>query len=96
MFQSKVTLDNDSLIQVQDWDGKETTIRRKLVDGKRVVVSEMFVIIFLPTVILMYKMTKIACFKAMKVNVIFLFSRFIRMGETLAGKCLIINIINYV
>nr|XP_017509010.2 fatty acid-binding protein 12 [Manis javanica] len=34
-----VTLDNDSLIQVQDWDGKETTIRRKLVDGKRVVES---------------------------------------------------------
>ncbi|XP_035564321.1 fatty acid-binding protein 12 isoform X1 [Canis lupus baileyi] len=36
---SVVTLDNDSLIQVQDWDGKENTIRRKLVDGKMVVES---------------------------------------------------------
>ncbi|KAF0886322.1 FBP12 protein, partial [Crocuta crocuta] len=34
-----VNLDNDSLVQVQDWDGKETTIRRKVVDGKMVVVS---------------------------------------------------------
>ncbi|XP_055205404.1 fatty acid-binding protein 12 isoform X1 [Gorilla gorilla gorilla] len=34
---SKVTLDKESLIQVQDWDGKETTITRKLVDGKMVV-----------------------------------------------------------
>jgi 2-phosphoglycerate kinase len=37
-----VTLDNDSLVQVQDWNGKETTIRRKLVDGQMVVVSELF------------------------------------------------------
>uniref|UniRef100_H0WKF6 Fatty acid binding protein 12 n=2 Tax=Otolemur garnettii TaxID=30611 RepID=H0WKF6_OTOGA len=36
---SKVILDNDSLVQVQDWDGKEATIRRKLVDGKMVVES---------------------------------------------------------
>ncbi|XP_012595492.1 fatty acid-binding protein 12 isoform X1 [Microcebus murinus] len=36
---SKVTLDNDSLIQVQDWNGKEATITRKLVDGKMVVES---------------------------------------------------------
>ncbi|KAI5255579.1 Fatty Acid-Binding Protein, Adipocyte [Manis pentadactyla] len=34
---NRVTLDNDSLIQVQDWDGKESTIRRKLVGGKMVV-----------------------------------------------------------
>nr|XP_012803908.1 fatty acid-binding protein 12 [Jaculus jaculus] len=38
---SIVTLDNDSLVQVQDWDGKEATIRRKLVDGKMVVESAM-------------------------------------------------------
>ncbi|KAM4824683.1 fatty acid-binding protein 12 [Ictidomys tridecemlineatus] len=36
---STVTLDNDTLVQVQDWNGKETTIRRKLVDGKMVVES---------------------------------------------------------
>ncbi|XP_058300460.1 fatty acid-binding protein 12 [Hylobates moloch] len=36
---SKVILDNESLVQVQDWDGKETTITRKLVDGKMVVES---------------------------------------------------------
>ncbi|KAM6171812.1 fatty acid-binding protein 12 [Erethizon dorsatum] len=36
---STITLDNDSLVQVQDWDGKEATIRRKLVDGKMVVES---------------------------------------------------------
>ncbi|XP_073075481.1 fatty acid-binding protein 12 isoform X1 [Manis javanica] len=29
----------DHKTKVQDWDGKETTIRRKLVDGKRVVES---------------------------------------------------------
>lgn len=29
-----VTLDNDSLIQVQAWAGRETPRRRKLVDGK--------------------------------------------------------------
>uniref|UniRef100_A0A2I2YFF9 Fatty acid binding protein 12 n=1 Tax=Gorilla gorilla gorilla TaxID=9595 RepID=A0A2I2YFF9_GORGO len=38
---SKVTLDKESLIQVQDWDGKETTITRKLVDGKMVVFKRM-------------------------------------------------------
>ncbi|XP_004842058.1 fatty acid-binding protein 12 [Heterocephalus glaber] len=36
---STITLDNDSLVQVQDWDGKEATIQRKLVDGKMVVES---------------------------------------------------------
>lgn len=39
VLQSTVVLDNDSLVQVQDWDGKEATIRRRLVDGKMVVVS---------------------------------------------------------
>ncbi|XP_059109927.1 fatty acid-binding protein 12 isoform X1 [Peromyscus eremicus] len=34
-----VILDNDSLVQVQDWDGKEAMIRRRLVDGKMVVES---------------------------------------------------------
>ncbi|XP_074843131.1 fatty acid-binding protein, adipocyte-like [Carettochelys insculpta] len=34
---SIVTLDNGSLIQVQKWDGKETTITRKLMDGKLIV-----------------------------------------------------------
>ncbi|XP_050797420.1 fatty acid-binding protein, adipocyte-like [Gopherus flavomarginatus] len=34
---SILTLDNGSLIQVQKWDGKETTLIRKLVDGKLVV-----------------------------------------------------------
>uniref|UniRef100_A0A5F8H4S7 Inositol monophosphatase 1 n=1 Tax=Monodelphis domestica TaxID=13616 RepID=A0A5F8H4S7_MONDO len=33
-----VTLDSGSLNQVQNWDGKETTIKRKLVDGKMVVI----------------------------------------------------------
>ncbi|KAJ7338953.1 hypothetical protein JRQ81_012855 [Phrynocephalus forsythii] len=32
-----VTLDKGALLQVQKWNGKETTIRRKLVDGKMVV-----------------------------------------------------------
>ncbi|XP_059730439.1 fatty acid-binding protein 12 isoform X1 [Bos javanicus] len=36
---STVILDDDSLVQVQDWDGKEITIRRKLVDEKMVVES---------------------------------------------------------
>ncbi|XP_021052376.1 fatty acid-binding protein 12 [Mus pahari] len=36
---STVILDNDSLVQVQDWDGKKTTICRRLVDGKMVVES---------------------------------------------------------
>ncbi|XP_065254179.1 fatty acid-binding protein, adipocyte-like [Emys orbicularis] len=34
---SIITLDNGSLIQVQKWDGKETTLIRKLVDGKLIV-----------------------------------------------------------
>ncbi|XP_065255629.1 fatty acid-binding protein, adipocyte-like [Emys orbicularis] len=34
---STVTLDNGSLTQVQKWDGKQTTIKRVLVDGKMVV-----------------------------------------------------------
>ncbi|XP_070604083.1 fatty acid-binding protein, adipocyte-like [Erythrolamprus reginae] len=34
---SIVTLDNGSLNQVQKWDGKETIITRKIVDGKMVV-----------------------------------------------------------
>nr|XP_048697021.1 myelin P2 protein-like isoform X1 [Caretta caretta] len=34
---SIVTLDNGSLNQVQNWDGKETTIKRQVVDGKMVV-----------------------------------------------------------
>ncbi|KAM9165025.1 myelin P2 protein-like [Pangshura tecta] len=34
---SIVTLENGSLNQVQNWDGKETTIKRKVVDGKMVV-----------------------------------------------------------
>lgn len=37
-LQSVVTLARGSLNQVQQWDGKETTIKRKLVDGKMVVV----------------------------------------------------------
>ncbi|XP_004697792.2 fatty acid-binding protein 12 [Echinops telfairi] len=36
---STITLDNDSLMQTQDWNGKEITITRKLVDGKMVVDS---------------------------------------------------------
>ena len=32
-----VTFDKGALLQVQKWNGKETTIRRKLVDGKMVV-----------------------------------------------------------
>ncbi|XP_002710703.1 fatty acid-binding protein 12 [Oryctolagus cuniculus] len=36
---STVTLDNDAMIHTQDWGDKETTIRRKLVDGKMVVES---------------------------------------------------------
>nr|XP_020036122.1 myelin P2 protein isoform X1 [Castor canadensis] len=34
---SVVTLERGSLNHVQKWDGKETTIKRKLVDGKMVV-----------------------------------------------------------
>ncbi|OBS64381.1 hypothetical protein A6R68_07081, partial [Neotoma lepida] len=36
-IKSTVILDNDSLVQVQDWDGKEATVRRRLSDGKMVV-----------------------------------------------------------
>ncbi|XP_039379826.1 fatty acid-binding protein, adipocyte-like isoform X4 [Mauremys reevesii] len=34
---SIVTLEEGSLTQVQKWDGKETTIKRKLADGKMIV-----------------------------------------------------------
>ncbi|CAM5089334.1 unnamed protein product [Eretmochelys imbricata] len=34
---SIVTLGEGSITQVQKWDGKETTIKRKLVDGKMIV-----------------------------------------------------------
>ncbi|NXP87973.1 MYP2 protein, partial [Passerina amoena] len=34
---SVVTLEKGSLVQVQKWNGKETTIKRRLVDGKMVV-----------------------------------------------------------
>ncbi|KAF7246359.1 Myelin P2 protein [Varanus komodoensis] len=34
---STVTLDNGSLNQVQKWDGKETTIKRRIEDGKLLV-----------------------------------------------------------
>ncbi|TFK10949.1 A-kinase anchor protein 2 [Platysternon megacephalum] len=37
---STVTLDDGSLTQVQKWNGKETTIKRRLVDGKMVVGSK--------------------------------------------------------
>uniref|UniRef100_A0A8D0C4G8 Fatty acid binding protein 4 n=1 Tax=Salvator merianae TaxID=96440 RepID=A0A8D0C4G8_SALMN len=38
---SIVTLDSGVLNQLQKWDGKETTIKRKIVDGKLVVECEM-------------------------------------------------------
>ncbi|XP_008824296.1 fatty acid-binding protein 9 [Nannospalax galili] len=38
---SIVTLDNGSMIQVQKWLGKETTIKRKIVDSKMVVECSM-------------------------------------------------------
>lgn len=38
-LQSVVTLEKGALVQVQKWNGKETTIKRRLVDGKMVVVS---------------------------------------------------------
>nr|XP_006135348.1 myelin P2 protein-like [Pelodiscus sinensis] len=34
---SVVTLDNGSMIHVQKWDNKETTIKREVVDGKMIV-----------------------------------------------------------
>lgn len=37
--QSVITLDGGVLVQVQKWDGKSTTIKRKRVDDKLVVVS---------------------------------------------------------
>lgn len=37
--QSLITLDGGALVQVQKWDGKSTTIKRKRVDDKLVVVS---------------------------------------------------------
>uniref|UniRef100_A0A8C5TKH0 Peripheral myelin protein 2 n=1 Tax=Malurus cyaneus samueli TaxID=2593467 RepID=A0A8C5TKH0_9PASS len=36
---SVVTLEKGSLVQVQKWNGKETTIKRRLVDGKMVVME---------------------------------------------------------
>ena len=36
---SIVNLDEGALVQVQNWDGKSTTIKRKLVDDKMVLVS---------------------------------------------------------
>lgn len=41
-LQSVVTLEKGALVQVQKWNGKETTIKRRLVDGKMVVVSSHF------------------------------------------------------
>ncbi|XP_027705599.1 fatty acid-binding protein 9-like, partial [Vombatus ursinus] len=38
---SIITLENGSLIQVQKWHGKETTIKRQIADGKMVVVCTM-------------------------------------------------------
>ncbi|XP_072461071.1 fatty acid-binding protein 9-like [Notamacropus eugenii] len=38
---SIVMLENGSLIQVQKWHGKETTIKRQIADGKMVVVCTM-------------------------------------------------------
>ena len=35
-FKSIVNLDEGALVQVQNWDGKSTTIKRKLVDEKMV------------------------------------------------------------
>ncbi|XDB57060.1 hypothetical protein AB1E18_010516 [Capra hircus] len=51
---STVILDEGSLIQVQDWDGKEITIRRKLVDEK-LVVTEMIVCVVLVSIIIINK-----------------------------------------
>ncbi|XP_053517123.1 fatty acid-binding protein 9-like isoform X2 [Artibeus jamaicensis] len=36
---SIITLDGDSLVHVQKWLGKETTIKRQIIDGKMVAVS---------------------------------------------------------
>uniref|UniRef100_A0A8C3REI5 Peripheral myelin protein 2 n=1 Tax=Cyanoderma ruficeps TaxID=181631 RepID=A0A8C3REI5_9PASS len=36
---SVITLEKGSLVEVQKWNGKETTIKRRLVDGKMVVVK---------------------------------------------------------
>lgn len=38
VLQSTVTLDNNALVHVLDWDGQEATLRRRLVNGKMVVV----------------------------------------------------------
>ncbi|XP_074841543.1 myelin P2 protein-like [Carettochelys insculpta] len=42
---SVVTLDNGSMIHVQKWDDKETTVKREVVDGKMVVECTMKYII---------------------------------------------------
>ncbi|POI27748.1 hypothetical protein CIB84_008502 [Bambusicola thoracicus] len=39
-----ITLDNGTLKQVQKWDGKETVIKRKVVDGNLLVVSSFLLI----------------------------------------------------
>lgn len=38
-LQSTFTMDGDNLVQVQKWDGKETTFVREIKDGKMVMVS---------------------------------------------------------
>ncbi|XP_001367150.1 fatty acid-binding protein 9 [Monodelphis domestica] len=38
---SIITLENGTLVHVQKWQGKETTIKRKIVDGKMMVVCSM-------------------------------------------------------
>ncbi|KAM7319402.1 hypothetical protein ACRRTK_021085 [Alexandromys fortis] len=38
---STVTLDNNALVHVLDWDGQEATLRRRLVNGKMVVVNSL-------------------------------------------------------
>lgn len=47
-----MTLERGSLNHVQKWDGKETTIKRTLVDGKMLVVRE---ILLLSTDITLFK-----------------------------------------
>ncbi|KAM9102585.1 fatty acid-binding protein 9 [Sarcophilus harrisii] len=38
---SIITMDNGSLVQVQKWQGKETTIKRQIANGKMVAVCTM-------------------------------------------------------
>ena len=44
--QNIVTLENGKLVQIQSWDGKETTIEREIVDGKLVTVSICFTLCY--------------------------------------------------